>query len=84
MLSELVEEEVNNAAGGYLEKAKLSKQVTDKDRSLNVVCGFALKFCWLKMVLKYQDNQFGIMTVTLRASRLVNYPKITLLYLNQT
>ena len=83
VLDELVEEEVNKAAGGDLEKAKLSKQATNKDRSLDAVCCFAVKFCWLMTVLKYQDNQFGVMMDTLRASRAVNYPKITLMYLNQ-
>ena len=68
VLHELVEEEVNKGAGGDLEKTNLSKQATDNDRSLEMVCCFALKFCWLTLVLK--NIKFGVMIDTLRESRL--------------
>ena len=52
VLHKLVEEEVSKGAGGDLEKTNLSKQATDKGRSLEMVCCFALKFCWQTLVLK--------------------------------
>ena len=51
-LDGLVEEEVNKDAESDLEKANLSKRATDNDRSLKMVCCFALKFCWRMLVRK--------------------------------
>ena len=51
-LDGLVEEEVNKDAESDLEKANLSKRATDNDRSLKMVCCFALKFCWWMLVRK--------------------------------
>ena len=45
VVHELVEKEVKKGARGGLENANLSRQATDRDRSLEMVCCFALKFC---------------------------------------
>ena len=83
-------EEVNKGARGGLEKANLSRQATDRDRSLEMVCCFALKFCWLTLVLKNQENKFGVMMDTLSESRLgrplvrlIIIRRLLFLYLNQ-
>ena len=90
VLHELVEKEVNKGARGGLEKANLSRQATDRDRSLEMVCCFALKFCWLTLVLKNQENKFGVMMDTLSESRLgrpwvrlIIIRRLLFLYLNQ-